>query len=284
MKAVLTLLCSLSWLCAVPAQAETILFVGNSYTFGAASPVWKYRADSVTDLNGDGVGGVPALFKAFAVQRGLDYDVSLATAGGKDLRWHWEHRRVALDRAWDHVVLQDYSAAWKARPGDPAALMLFSGRFAALFRARNPGVRLYLTATWSRPDQIYPASGAWHGTPIAAQGLSLWAEADAAASASGMTVLPVGQAFNHAIATGFADPNPYDGIAFGQVSLWAWGHYHGSTYGYYLEALIVFGRVTGTDPRLLGRDEQAGQDLGLSRDQAEALQRIAHEVLAAEER
>jgi hypothetical protein len=269
-------------LMALPASAETILFIGNSYTFGAASPVWKYRADSVTDLNRDGVGGVPALFKAFAVQRGLDYEVSLETAGGKDLRWHWENRAALVDRAWDHVVLQDYSKTWKARPGDPADLLDFTGRFARLFRARHGGVKLYLTATWSRADQIYPAAGAWAGTPVAAQGIALRAEADGAAAASDMVVLPVGQGFNRAFETGFADPNPYDGIAFGQVSLWAWDHYHGSAFGYYLEALIVFGRVTGQDPRLLGREERAGQDLGLSRDQAEALQRIAYDTLAAE--
>ena len=39
------------------AAAETILFVGNSFTYGAYSPVWKYRAETVTDLNGTGVGG-----------------------------------------------------------------------------------------------------------------------------------------------------------------------------------------------------------------------------------
>ena len=50
---------------AAPASAETMLFVGNSFTFGAYSPVWHYRAGSVTDLNGGGVGGVPALFKLY---------------------------------------------------------------------------------------------------------------------------------------------------------------------------------------------------------------------------
>src|ERR1700712_5721745 len=55
--------------------AESVLFIGNSFTYGALSPVWKYRAASVTDLNGGGVGGVPALFKLFANEAKLDYDV-----------------------------------------------------------------------------------------------------------------------------------------------------------------------------------------------------------------
>ena len=62
-----------------PADAKTVLFVGNSFTYGELSPVMHYRTSSVTDLNGNGMGGVPALFKAFAAQAGLDYDVSLET-------------------------------------------------------------------------------------------------------------------------------------------------------------------------------------------------------------
>ena len=61
--------------------AETILFVGNSFTFGADSPpVQAYRPETVTDLNREGIGGVPALFKSFTREAGLAYDVSLETA------------------------------------------------------------------------------------------------------------------------------------------------------------------------------------------------------------
>jgi hypothetical protein len=61
-----------------------------------------------------------------------------------------------------------------------------------------------------------------------------------------------------------ADPDPYDGVSFGQVDLWGWDHYHASAYGYYLEALVVFGGVTGRDPRSLGEQETSAVDLGLS--------------------
>ena len=43
-----------------------------------------WRLNSVTDLNHDGIGGVPALFKAFANQAGLLYDVSRETPPGTD--------------------------------------------------------------------------------------------------------------------------------------------------------------------------------------------------------
>src|SRR5215210_3067989 len=94
---------------AADAISRSILFVGNSFTFGAESPVMTYRTDSVTDLNGDGMGGVPALFKRFADQSGLHYEVSLETAAGQTLSWHLANKRAVIDRAWDAVVLQQYS-------------------------------------------------------------------------------------------------------------------------------------------------------------------------------
>jgi hypothetical protein len=44
---------------------------------------------------------------------------------------------------------------------------------------------------------------------------------------------------------------------------------------------MVFGRVTGRDPRSLGADECSGMELGLSRDQVNQLQQIAFDELAA---
>lgn len=256
---------------------QTVLFIGNSFTFGANSPVWKYRADSVTDLNREGVGGVPALFRLFAKEGGLDYAVSLETSPGKSLQWHWDNRRPLLDRAWDHVVLQDYSTLDASAPGNPGKLIDYAGRFARLFAARNAKANISLTATWSRPDLTYPAAGHWHGQPITAMALEIRKGYDLAAAATPMIgkVHPVGQAFNCAMAAGIADPDPYDGIAAGQIDLWSWDHYHASTAGYYLEALVIFADITGKDPRNLGAGETAALELGLSPSQAQALQRIA---------
>ena len=69
-------------LTAVQGIADTsILFIGNSFTYGWGSSTRYYRADSVTDLNHEGIGGVPALFKSFSDQAGLDYDIHLQTRG-----------------------------------------------------------------------------------------------------------------------------------------------------------------------------------------------------------
>ncbi len=132
--------------------APTVLFVGNSLIFAAGSPVRYYRSGSVTDLNGTGVGGVPALFQAFATQAGLRF----------------------------------------------------------------------------------------------------------------------------AVTTGVADADPYDGIGPGLVNLWAHDNHHGSSYGYYLEALVVFGTLTGLDPRSLGEREQCAFDLGLAKEEASRLQQVAY--------
>ena len=281
-RIVLAIAVSLS--AAATGRSESILFVGNSFTFAAYSPVWKYRADSVTDLNGDGVGGVPALFKLFADEAGLKFDVALETSPGKDLQWHIDHKTAVLDRAYDHVILQSYSTLSAEAPGDPTGLVRSSAVLAKMFHDRNPAVDVRLDATWSRADLTYLPSGHWYGKPISAMETEVRAGYDKAAAGSPFirAVIPVGGAWNRAIETGFAAPNPYQGIAFGQVDLWAFDHYHGSTFGYYIEALTIFGSVTGKDPRSLGPGEIAARELGISPAQAVAMQKIAYDALLAE--
>jgi hypothetical protein len=46
-------------------------------------------------------------------------------------------------------------------------------------------------------------------------------------------------------------------------------------------ALVIFGSVTGHDPRSLGQNECSAFELGLSREQARALQQVAFDQLAA---
>ena len=270
-------------LVAVPvAAAERVLFVGNSFTFGAGSAVRFYRNHTVDDLNDEGVGGVPALFESFTEQAGLDYDVALETRGGTGLDFHLAEKRALIDRrGWDVVVAHGYSTLDQDKPRDPAKLVATAQQFAALLRARNPQVEIHLTATWARADQVYPAEGAWAGQTVAKMATDIRAAYDAAATAAHAEVIPVGDAWNRAMATGVADPNPYDGIDAGKLNLWTYDHYHASVPGYYLEALVVFGRVTGWDPRALGDRECSAFELGLSRAQVRALQQVAFDELAA---
>ena len=267
---------------AVPIQARSILFVANSFTFGAGSPVRKYHSDLVTDLNGEGIGGVPALFKLFAKEAGLDWTVSLETSPGKDLAFHYNQKQRELAGAWDVVVLQGYSTLDAAKPGDPTEHVRMAGLLAAMFRRANPKAQIELESTWARADQVYPPSGHWHGKPVAVMAEDL-AQANFKAMRLSRDIagtIPVGQAWNRAMQEGVADPNPYDGIDYGKVDLWTWDHYHASTAGYYLAALVIFGKITKVDPRTLGKAEIAGDELGLDPKLVTQLQRIAAEELA----
>jgi hypothetical protein len=140
---------------------------------------------------------------------------------------------------------------------------------------------LYLMATWARADQVYPATGAWTGRPVEEMGTEIRAAYNIAAAGARAKVIPVGEAWNRAMRAGVADRNPYDGIDAGKLDLWTYDHYHASTYGYYLEALVIFGTLTGRDPRSLGPRECSAFELGLSRTEAQALQQIAYDELAA---
>jgi hypothetical protein len=149
-----------------------------------------------------------------------------------------------------------------------------------LLRQRNPRVDISLVATWTRPDLTYPPGKHWSGKPVQRMALDLRNASDRvrAAVPSIARVIPVGQAFNCAIARKIADPNPYDGLIAGMIDLWASDHYHASNAGYYLEALTIFAAVAHSDPRRLGATEAAAHDLGIRPSLARKLQGIAFNV------
>jgi hypothetical protein len=289
MKSVIIALATLTLaLTATHASADTsVLFIGNSFTYAYGSPAKFYRADSVTDLNNEGIGGVPALFKSFADQAGLEYDVFLETRGGAGLDFHIENKLGVIGRRpWDQVVMHGFSTLDSSKPGDPALLVSTTATMSDFLQRLNTDVEVYLTSTWSRADLIYQADKPWSGSPIGKMALDVRAGYDKAAAASPAVkaINGVGEAFTRAMDLGIADPNPYDGIELGKVNLWTWDHYHASAYGYYLEALVVFGNLTGLDPRSLGENECSGFELGMSRGEVKMLQQAAFDQLEADNR
>ena len=121
------------------AGATSILFIGNSFTYAQGSALHYWRAGTVTDLDDEGVGGLPALFKTFTVEAGLRYEVYLETHGGVGLDWHLAHKSGVLGgRSWDSVVMQGLSTLDEKHPGDPALLVDTVHRMSELLRARNP--------------------------------------------------------------------------------------------------------------------------------------------------
>jgi hypothetical protein len=128
-------------LCLAPHTAVTsIVVIGNSFTFGAGSPVQAWRPESVTDLNHEG-----------AAQAGLDYDVSLETHPCIGFDYHLQNTRDVIDsRPWDVVVMRGQSTLDFDTPSDLAKLIATARQMAELLTKRNPHVEIHLTATWSR--------------------------------------------------------------------------------------------------------------------------------------
>ena len=142
---------------AARAEPTTILFVGNSYTFGRLDPVMSYNTANVddltrprpdlpgapfTDTSGTNAfephpwGGVPGIFQQLAAQAGLDYAVSMSARNAATLRGHylntanptnWNLRGNIASKRWDVVVIQEQSdAALPAGRGANANLPQFS--------------------------------------------------------------------------------------------------------------------------------------------------------------
>jgi len=278
-------------LAAAPANARTILFLGSSFTYGAHSAAQHFHPETVHDLigpdaHGETYGGVPAIFKAFTMEAGLtDYDVSSELVGGKGLEyWFTDPQKLAaINKPWDIVVMHGFSTLDQAHPGDRTLLLSSSKRIAQMFLSQNPNAKLWLFATWSRADQTFPDGAPWHGKPIQQMGKDVQAAYEQAVREEPRYagIVPVGLAWNRAIDTGVADDNPYDDIGASKIDLWAYDHYHASSFGYYLEALMDFGKITGQDPLVLAGTDQVAEALGISPAQSKALMQVAHDTLAA---
>ncbi len=278
-----------------PATARTVLFLGSSFTYGAHTAAQHYHPELVKDLNGpdrngETYAGVPAIFKQFTLEAGMtDWDVSSELVGGKGLEY-WFTPAAAeilpkINKPWDAVVMHGFSTLDQAHPGDRTLLLSSSKVIANMFLKANPNARLWLFATWGRADQVYPANApaAWKGKTPQQMGKDVQAAYEQAVKEEPRYagIVPVGLAWNRAIDTGVADANPYDGLDANKVDLWAYDHYHASQYGYYLEALMDFGKLTGHDPLELKGKDRVAEALGISREQSEALMQVAHDTLAA---
>jgi hypothetical protein len=280
-------------LVAAPAFGATrIIFIGNSFTFGAHSAVRFYETDLVHDLNppdnlGRTIGGVPALFKEFTREAGLDYSVSLETVGGKDFDFHMTEKRSVIEGNYDVVVAKGHSTLDDDHPGDPAPLINYTRQMAAMYWEKNPQVKFYILDSWTHADKVPHPDAPWRRTPsqlAGKDGLAAYEKAarDAGTHVSG--IIPMGLTWNVAIDEGISDDNPYDDAVASKMYLWAYDGYHASAFGYYLEAAMDFGKVTGEDPTMLaskGKDHVA-EDLGISPTQQQQLLKLAHDGLAAQ--
>ena len=291
---------ALLWVQALQAQTR-ILFVGNSFTYGQHSNAHFFEDETITDENGFGYGGVPAIFKKLTSDAGLDYDVHIEAVGGRTLQYHLNNKASIIGQKWDIVVLQGLSTeptiqAASQTPGDTTGnrptFIQNVQKLERLIHTANPAAKIYLYETWARANLTYPPGTPYFGQSIFVMGHELHdgyyaAFANDRANLAG--VVPCGDAWMRAWREHLAVVNPYAGYDPAKIiNLWGYDYYHGSDRGYYLNALLFFGKITGRDPRvgLSGLDGTVPgfgarflDDLGISGADATTLQNLAYEQL-----
>lgn len=173
----------------------------------------------------------------------------------------------------------------------------------------NAEAQIYLQQTWARPNLINPPGTAtpnprtgdaiYSSTPAPSFFPSLEAMTDEMTAAminvaafagadgsGGITgIVPSGQAFMRAVASGVATRDMYgpDAATDGLIDLWFNDGTHASVHGSYLSALTLFGSLTGLDPASLGVANFGAEYgiLGITAADALLLQRVASEQWAA---
>ena len=177
---------------------------------------------------------------------------------------------------------------------------------------KNPNAEIYLYSTWPRPDSIAGAkdivtnktpdpagSGASVGGTITVtdteapayflrledmgQDLVNAYNGLAAANPAFKGVAAVSLAFVNAVTQGVSIRDPYtEQPGNGKINLWFDDNLHASKYGSYLAGLMLFGTVTGVDPRAVGKSDGVAVDLGIDQATAVALQNVAAATLSKE--
>lgn len=278
-----------------------VLFVGNSFTHGKFDPVRLYNAASASNPGGvvdenyqqTGAraenyagpwGGIPGLFKKFADQAGLSYEVHIESISGQPLEYHYRNALAVVRQAsWDKVVLQDQSIypLPTARTGNRTSFYTYATNLERAVHGQNAQAQVYLYETWARADLTYPSNQPYSGFPIDTMGQDLHNGYYAQFAANGRyaRVAPAGDAWLRAIRENIATRDPYHPDA-SKLNLWGSDYYHPSNSGSYLNACVLFYTLTGLDPRTLGSGEQAAAALGLSAPAATALQQVAYEQVS----
>jgi hypothetical protein len=248
---------------------HAVLFVGNSYVFTNDVP-GRYRRGA------EAVGPLPVRIESVAPggYRLAQHAVDADTDGSALARWL--RTGTPEETAFDVVVLQEQSQIGGFPEGEPARVESLAGasRLAALARARDVDVVLYLTWGRERGDETNPGL---FGTYAAMQDrLDAGYRAMAArlrAEGSRVRLAPVGAGFR-AIHDGLVvageDPTA-EGSAFD--ALYEGDGSHPSARGAYLAGAILLGAVTGVDPRGLPDAPD------LDPVDARALREVAAEVL-----
>ena len=253
-------------------------------------------------------GGVPGIFAELAAEAGLPYDVHIEAISATSLTKNYQAAQsVIAQPLWNTVVLQE--ATFEPIPpslsGDSISnTATFCSAISSIeqaIHAVSPSANVYLYETGAPADTAYvdsTSSGLFSGSAyLTALNALTNAYHDAyltAATQDGHIagVAATGDAWARAWSEGIANPDPYGGTAAGisltfnyqagsqpstTISPTDAGFHHPSIYGAYLNGLVLFQKVTGTDVRTFGETEKAALSLGIPAANALQLQQIASE-------
>ncbi len=246
-----------------------VLFVGNSYVYVGDVP-GRYRTSA------EALGPLPVRLESVApggyrlAQHAAD-----ALADGTALA-RWLRTGTAGETDFDVVILQEQSQIGGFPEGEPLRMQSLDGAsgLGSLARAQGVAVVLYLTWGRERGDETNP--GLYPTFSAMQDRLDAGYRAMAArlrSEGSMVRIAPVGGAFrmvHDELVTAGMDPTA-EGSEFD--ALYDSDGSHPSARGAYLAAAVIFGAITGADPRGL----PDGADLDAA--SAGALREVAATVL-----
>jgi hypothetical protein len=246
-------------------RAENVLFIGNSFTYGAEAPLVVLH------------GGVPKLFEEIARAKGRDVTAWSVTSGGKDWAWHLAQPATAkalAERPWNWVVLQDFSTR-PTHVGDIPGFMRDGETFSDRIAAASPHAGIVLYETWARPAVFY-TGGPGHDFTGAAQMMAELHDSYAKLDADLAKRDPSRQVLDAEVGTAFART----GDQFPAINLNAKDDHHSTAAGYYLAALVIYETIYHDSAKGAPATFFHGL-LRIPPDEAADLQNVADEIAGA---
>ena len=251
-------------------------------------------------------GGIPGIFAELAAEAALPYDVHIEAISATTLTNNYAAAQSVIDQSlWNTVVLQEAtfqpipSALSSNSKSDPATFCSAVGTIAAGVHTASPNAKVFLYATGAPSDTAYTLATSQGSLSDSAylSALNMLTNAyhdaylSAATRETGISgVAQSGDAWALTWQQGIANPDPYAGTASGVSLTFNYqansqpstkntptdaGFHHPSIYGAYLNALVLFQRITGTDVRTFAGTEKAASTLGVAPAIAIQLQNVA---------
>lgn len=256
---------------------------GRALDFNAALPAGHPCSEYNKAGQAGPWGGIAGIIAHFAAGLGLDWQTYVFAVSGESLHFHSRHAADILQSGmFTDVVAQDRlsTSIDGSICGNLRAVRHIVAR-------GSTTARVYLCATPLPPDMqhhcaesvartFYSAlAGAGLGPerlmPVA--GAFLLAQRLGIASVCFPVFTKTAQRDQQLVATG--DARDANHAPDGLLQLYGPDHHHPSSAGAYLAALVQFAVLASADPRDVGCDDSCARSLGLSRTDAEQLQRLA---------